>query len=149
MGDRILGASLETAIFCRWPVPATSQKSEPRGLGDRGRPRGATELAADVRDVAVDSVRTQHQLLCDLAVAQTPRDAREDLTLTDGQRDVLRLACVVRRRLSRCQCLAARADDRIDVTVPREVRAALQWDQRRARNRGRDLTAAPERHRAV
>ena len=31
-------ASLDAAIFRRWPVPATSQQSETRGLGDGGRP---------------------------------------------------------------------------------------------------------------
>ncbi len=144
-----MAASREAAIFREWPVPATSKESETRSLRDSGRPRGPTQLAADVRDVTVNGVRAKHQLLCDLAVAETARDAGEDLTLTTGQQNPLRLARIVRRRLPRCQRFAARADDGIDITVPREVRAPLQRDKRRARNRGRDLTPKPERHRAV
>src|SRR6476646_8427623 len=147
--DRIARASLEAAIFREWPVPATSKESETRSLRDSGRPRGPTQLAADVRDVTVNGVPAKQQLLCDLAVAETARDAGEDLTLTTGQQNPLRLARIVRRRLPRCQRFAARADDGIDITVPGEVRAPLQRDKRRARNRGRDLTPKPERHRAV
>lgn len=89
MSERIARASLEAAIFHRWPFPATSQESETRGLSDGGRPRGATQLAADVRNVPVNGMRAQHQLLRDLAIAQAPRDAGEDLTLTNGQQDLL------------------------------------------------------------
>jgi hypothetical protein len=35
--------------------------------------------------VAVNGVRAQHELLCDLAIAETASDAGEDLTLTTGQ----------------------------------------------------------------
>ena len=35
---RMVRASLDAAIFGRWPVPATSQESETRGLRDGGRP---------------------------------------------------------------------------------------------------------------
>ena len=94
-------------------------------------------------------MRAQHELLCDLAIAETARDAGEDLTLTTGQQDRLRLARMVRRRLHRCQRFAARADDGIGVTVPGEVRAPLQRDERRAWNRGRDLTPEPVRHGAI
>ena len=94
-------------------------------------------------------MRAQHELLCDLAIAETARDAREDLTLTTGQQDRLRLARLVWRRLHRCQHFAARADDGIGVTVPGEVRAPLQRDERRPWNRGRDLTPEPVRHGAV
>jgi len=94
--SRTASASLEAAIFRRWPIPATSQKSETRGFRDGGRPRGATQLAADVRDVAVNGMRAQYQLLCDLAIAQTTRYAGEDLTLTTGQQDLLRLGCILR-----------------------------------------------------
>jgi hypothetical protein len=142
-------ASLGAAIFCGWPVPAISQESETRGLGDGGRPGGATQLAPDVRDVAVNGMRAQHELPCDLAIAAAARDAGEDLALTTGQRDRLRPARMVRRRLHRCQRFAARADHGIGVTVPRAVRAALQRDERRAWNRGRDLTPQPVRHGAV
>ena len=88
-------------------------------------------------------MRAQHELLCDLAIAETARDAGENLTLTTGQQGRLRLARMVRRRLHRCQRFAARADDRIGVTVPGEVRAPLQRDECRAWNRGRDLTPEP------
>ena len=57
-----MGASLNTAIFRGWPFLATSQEPETRGLGDGGRPRRATELAAYVRDVAVHCMRAQHEL---------------------------------------------------------------------------------------
>ena len=57
-----MGASLNTAIFRGWPFLATSQEPETRGLGDGGRPRRATELAAYVRDVAVHGMRAQHEL---------------------------------------------------------------------------------------
>ena len=56
---------------------------------------------------------------------------------------------MVRRRLHRSQRFAARANHGIDITVPREVRAPLQRDECRARNRGRDLAPEPERHGAV
>ncbi len=56
---------------------------------------------------------------------------------------------MVRRRLHRCQRFAARADHGIGVTVPGEVRAALQRDECRAWNRGGDLTPEPVRHGAV
>ena len=79
---RIPRASLEAAISPRWPVPASSEQSETSSLRDRGRPRSAAQLAADVRHVAMNSVRAQHQLRGDLAVAQPPRDARNDLPLT-------------------------------------------------------------------
>jgi len=111
-------ASLGAAIFRRWPVPATSQESETRGLRDGGRSRGATQLAPDVRDVPVNGMRAQHELPGDLAIAETARDAGEDLTLTTGQQVRLRFARMVRRRLRRCQRFAARADDGIDITVP-------------------------------
>jgi len=94
-------------------------------------------------------MRAQHELLGDLAIAETARDTGEDLTLTTGQQDRLRLARIVRRRLQRCQHLAARADDGIDITVPGEVRPPLQRDERRPWNRGRDLTPEPVRHGAV
>src|SRR6202011_2936183 len=94
-------------------------------------------------------MRAQHELPCDLAIAETARDAGEDLTLTAREPDRLRLARIVRRRLHRCQHFAARADDGIDVTVPGEVRAPLQRDERRAWNRGRDLPPEPVRHGAV
>jgi predicted solute-binding protein len=58
-----------------------SQESKTGGLGDGGGPRRATQLAADVRDVAVHGMRTQEQLLCDLAIAETARHAGEDLAL--------------------------------------------------------------------
>ena len=77
-------ASLDAAIFRRWPFPATSQKTETRGLRDGGSPGGATQLAADVRDVAVNGMRAQCELLRDLAIAETARDAREDLSLATG-----------------------------------------------------------------
>ena len=73
---RIVRASLGAAIFRRWPLPAISQESETRGLRDGGRPRGATQLAADVRDVAVNGMRAQHELLCDLAIARDPARRR-------------------------------------------------------------------------
>ncbi len=76
-----MGASLNTAIFRGWPFLATSQEPETRGLGDGGRPRRATELAAYVRDVAVHGMRAQHELLRDLAIAETARDAGQDLAL--------------------------------------------------------------------
>ena len=41
-------------------------------------------------------MRAQYQLLCDLAIAQTARYAGEDLTLTTGQQDLLRLGCILR-----------------------------------------------------
>ena len=94
-------ASLGTAIFRRWPVPAISQEAETRGLGDGGRPRGATQLAADVRNVAVNGVRAQYELLCDLAVAQTAGDAGEDLPFTSREQDRLRFSRMVRRLLRR------------------------------------------------
>ena len=94
-------------------------------------------------------MRAQHEMLCDLAIAETARDAGEDLLLTTGQQDRLRLARMVRRRLHRCQRFATRSDDGIDITVPGEVRAALQRDELRAWNRGRDLTPEPVRHGAV
>src|SRR5262245_27794701 len=73
--DQIMRASLSAAIFHGWPVPAISQQSEARGLRDGGRPRGAAQLAADVGDVAVHGMRAQHELLGDLVVAETARDA--------------------------------------------------------------------------
>jgi len=39
------------------------------------------ELAAYVRDVAVHGMRAQHELLRDLAIAETARDAGQDLAL--------------------------------------------------------------------
>ena len=94
-------------------------------------------------------MRAQHELPCDLTIAETACDAGENLTLTTGQRDWLPLAGMVRRRLPRCQRFAARADDGIGVTVPGEVRAPLQRDERRAWNRGRDLAPEPVRHCAI
>ncbi len=112
-------------------------------------PRGATQLAPNVRDVAVNRVRAQHQLPSDLAIAETARDAGEDLALTIGQRDGSRPARLARRRLQRSERFAARADDGIDITVPGEVCAAVQRDERRARNRCRDLAPEPVRPRAI
>ena len=74
-------ASLNPAIFRRWPFPVGSQQSEPRGFGDGGRARRATELAANVRDVAVNGVRAEHQLLGDLAIAETACHLGEHLAL--------------------------------------------------------------------
>jgi hypothetical protein len=142
-------ASLEAAIFCKWPFSAISQESETRGLCDGRRSRGATELAANVRDVAVNGMRTQHQLLCDLTIAETPCHAGENLTLTFGQQDLLRVACIVRRRLARCERFAARADDGLDITMPREVGTPLQRNECRTRYRGRDLPPESVRYRAV
>ena len=126
-----------------------SEESETCGLRDGGRTRGAPQLATDVRNVAVNGMRAQHQLLCDFAIAQSPRDAGENLAFTLGQQHLFRLVRTVRRRLRGCQCFAARANHGIDITVPREVRAPLQRDERRARNRSRDLTPEPKRHGAV
>jgi len=145
-------ASLKAAIFRRWPVSAIraiSQESETRGLGHGGRPRRAPQLAPDVRDVAVNRVRAQHQLPCDLAITETPRDAGEDLALSIRQRDGPRPARLARRRLRRGERLAARPDDGIDITVPGEVCAAVQGGERRVWNRCRDLTPEPVRHRAI
>ena len=97
----------------------------------------------------MNSVRAQYQLLCDLAVAQPPSDARNDLPLTTGKQDRLGFAHVVRRHMPRCQRFAARADDGVDISMPREVCAALQRNERRAWNRGRDLTPQPVWHRTV
>jgi hypothetical protein len=77
-----VGASLEAAIFPGWPIPVTSKESEARGLRHSGRPRIPAQLAADVRDVTVNGMRAEHQLLCDLVVGETARDASEDLALT-------------------------------------------------------------------
>ena len=74
-------ASLNSAIFGRWPLSAISQESEPRRFCDGGRPGCAAELAADVRDVAVNGVRAQLELLRDFAVPETVRNAGEDLAL--------------------------------------------------------------------
>ena len=145
-------ASLKAAIFRGWPVlaiRAISQEPETRGLGHGGRPRRAPQLAPDVRDVAVNRMRAQHQLPCDFAIAETARDAGEDLALTIGQRDGPRPARLARRRLQRRERFAARADDRIDITVPGEVRAAVQRDERRAWNRCGDFTPEPVWHRTI
>jgi hypothetical protein len=98
--------------------------------------------------MAVHGMRAQHQLLGDLAIGQTARDAAQDLPLTTGQQDRLRLVHGGRRCLRR-QRLATSADNGVDVVVPREVRAALQRDERRARDRCRDRTPQPVGHRAV
>ncbi len=68
-----------------------SEKAQTRGFGDSGRPRGAAQLAADVRDVPVNGVRAEHQLLGDLAIAEAPRDAGENLALPIGQQYQRRL----------------------------------------------------------
>ena len=99
--------------------------------------------------MSVNSVRAQHELLCDLAVAQTAGDVGEDLPLTTGKQGRLRLALTARRRLHRSQRFTARTDDRVGVAVPGEVRAALQRDERRAWNPGRHLAPEPVRHCAV
>lgn len=69
------------ALFGYAARTSMSEQSETRGLGDGGRPRRAAELAADVRDVAVHGMRTQQELLRDLAIAETAGDTREDLGL--------------------------------------------------------------------
>src|SRR6476661_984862 len=94
-------------------------------------------------------MRAEHQLLRDLAIAESACDAGENFTLTTGQQDRLRSARFVRRRLRRCQHFATRAYDGFGVAVPREVRASLQRDEYRAWNRGSDLTPEPVRHRTV
>ena len=88
--------------------------------------------------MTVNGMRAQHELLCDLAIAETARDAGEDLTLTAGHQDRLRLARMVRRPLHRCQRFAACADDGIGVTVPGEVRAWASPRTVETSPRGRD-----------
>ena len=61
----------------------------------------------------------------------------------------LELARIGWPRLLLCQRLAARANDGIDVTVPREVRTALQRNECRTGNRGCYLTPEPVRHGTV
>jgi hypothetical protein len=80
-------ASLNPAIFCRWPFSAISQQSQTRGLGDGGRPGRAAEFATDIRDVAVNGMRAQHELLCDLTITETARHGGEDLALATGQQN--------------------------------------------------------------
>ncbi len=78
-----------------------------------------------------------------------PARRRRESHVHDGTAGPAPARSLVLRRLRRCQRFAARADHGIDITVPREVRAPLQRDERRARNRGRDLTPEPKRHGAV
>jgi len=111
--------------------------------------RASTELVSDVRDVAVDGVPTEKELLGDLALAQPARDERQHLTLTTRQQHRRRLGldprvCGVRR-----QERAQRARHRLRITGPREMSAPLERDQRRSRDRCRQRAALLVWNRAI
>ena len=139
-----VAASPTPAISLRMARSRVRRQSSPSraGLGDRGGPRAAPELVADVGHVPVHGVRADDQLLGDLAVAQSLGDQCQNLALTGRQEHARRLR-VRRRPVAVAERRAHRPADRADVAQPREVRACPRAGSELApRDRGRQL--APE-----
>ena len=110
--------------------------------------RTAPELVADVRDVAVHRVLAQDQLLGDLLVAQPARDQRQHLALSAGEQHRRRLSGQARRSFGR-EHRTQRPRHRLPIAGPREVGAPVERDQRRPRDRRRELAAELVGDRAI
>ena len=142
-----------------WPVPiGPAQTANRRAESSPSRAASATaavrdprpSLVANVRHVPVDRVRTDNQLLGDLAIAQPLRDQPQHLAFASRQQPGRRL-CVgwaIGSAVHRGRC-AHRPDHATGITRPREVGAPLKRDQRRARDPRREAATQPVRNRPV